>query len=347
MDILQLVFLNQRHDFAFVAKFRTISKNCKNFAAEWTIEFTCPIGPIEQLYIMQFKNLRKIKNAYYITDEMLQHFKYLTYLDIEENDDITGEGIKYLINLRTLNANSTLITDEALKNLQLHELKINFNENITDAGIAHLPLRKLHAKCTNITNVAIAKMNLNTLDASFNSSITDEVVMKLELSCLYAANNINITNKSLSKCLRKLDCSYDCTITNEGINGLTNLEVLIVNYNNKITNDAIKNLQLKRLYACSTLGIDDEGIAHMTNLQHLAISHNSNVTDKSVIKLTSLKTLYASGNSNVTDESVKHLTNLQKLWIQGTSGVTDVGIRSLKLRYLNSAHNKNVTITTC
>jgi hypothetical protein len=70
-----------------------------------------------------------------ITDECLKYLP-LKSLGLTLNDNITDEGIKKL-QLHSLHCNKN-ITDEGIKNMPLNILKCHWNRNITNKGIKNL-----------------------------------------------------------------------------------------------------------------------------------------------------------------------------------------------------------------
>jgi hypothetical protein len=83
---------------------------------------------------------------------------------------------------------------------------------------------------------------------------------------------------------------------------LTNLRILFVYNNSKIT---------------------DEGIKHLTNLPTLYAVNNPNITDEGIKYLTNLKVLYAFDNPKITNKGIKNLTNLRRLDIHPNPTITN------------------------
>lgn len=106
-------------------------------------------------------------------------------------------------------------------------------------------LRKLQC-ANNTTNTDLQQlMFLEELDLNFNDLITDVGLKHLNLNCLVA--------------------NYNGVLTDEGIKHMINLQRLMIAMCTKITDNGLKNLQLKFL-DCSGTRITNKGIAHM-NLQ--------------------------------------------------------------------------------
>ena len=60
------------------------------------------------------------------------------------NENITDEGIKHM-NLYTLSAMYSKISDKGIKHMNLHTLVASLNKNISYEGIKHMNLYILHA----------------------------------------------------------------------------------------------------------------------------------------------------------------------------------------------------------
>ena len=62
-------------------------------------------------------------------------------LSLNDNQNITDEGLKYIPNITVLFlCRNEKITDQGLKHIpKIKQLHLNSNENITNAGLAYIP----------------------------------------------------------------------------------------------------------------------------------------------------------------------------------------------------------------
>ena len=131
----------------------------------------------------------KLKKLYYngcleITD------LYNVANNIKHN--LCDNDLKYFKKLKKLDASCSneKITDDGIRNMNLHTLDASFNSKITDDGIKNMNLHTLNArKNSKITDEGIKNMNLRTLNARGNSKITDEGIKNMNLHTLYARYN--------------------------------------------------------------------------------------------------------------------------------------------------------------
>ena len=82
------------------------------------------------------------------------------------------------MNLHTLYASYTKITDEGIKNMKLHTLYAYWDSKITDEGIKNMKLHTLDAcgRDSKITNEGIKNMKLHTLNSNRNKKISYNII---------------------------------------------------------------------------------------------------------------------------------------------------------------------------
>lgn len=163
-----------------------------------------------------------------ITDNgILKISDTLEELGLSLNRKITNTSLFHCKKIKKLNLSyNSIITGDALKNLQLLELNLSGNHMITDYDIVKMSsLKKLILKgsCA-VSNFGIIDLNLDYLDCSNNENINDFGLMNMNLSELYARDGSGISfnflkNKKFSKIdvmnnkninhkkLKKIDCS--------------------------------------------------------------------------------------------------------------------------------------------
>ena len=110
------------------------------------------------------------------------------------------------------------------------------------------------------------------------------------------------------------------------------LRVLNLSWNNNISNDDIKHLNLHTLHVSNNYKLRNTSWRH--------ISNNETITDEG-IKHMQLHTLNVSGNPRITDEGIKHM-KLHTLFASHDSGISNNGIKSMKLRVLDASENFNI-----
>lgn len=200
-----------------------------------------------------------ISNHVNIKNIDIKDLTNLTDLQLYHKNNITEDGIKDLINLKTLYICS--ISDNKninglMKLTNLISLSF-FNPSLTDKNLS--PLHKLkYLSLTNtnlITDNSLSRLtNLIELNLNCNKSkITDDCLLRLtNLKSLSLRDNNKITNKGICNHtnLTKLDIGTNDSITE--ISHLHNLKTLYADHNDKIGYSQIENLsKLKKLYCCN------------------------------------------------------------------------------------------------
>ncbi len=270
----------------------------------------------------------------------------------------------------SLNDSSLISLSNRFK--KFSNLNLNYNNTITDCGIAdltkltYLNLNENHL----ITNSGISNLtNLTHLNLGHNLMITNsgiEILTKLTQLNLFENTKIsyagisNLTNlKELNlkmwifsgqqlikdadvanlTQLSHLNISGNKLITNSGISNLTNLLHLDCS-GNDITEEGVKNLT-KLISLDAKFTITNDFIRNFTSLKKLTLKSGDLVNNDGVKYLTQLTDLTLC-NKLITDLGISHLTNLTKLDVEKTScSVTWLGIRKLNnLRNLNSLKEK-------
>ena len=141
------------------------------------------------------------------------------------------------------------LNDDILKNFKYTQaLDTTWTPRITNDGI-----KDLH--------------NLRKLNASSYSAITNVKIKHLWLNSLLAYANKNITNGIKGMPLKFLLAEVCDGITDASIKEMTTLKKLFASYNDNITNDALKKLDLDELTAYFNPNITIEGVEHMRNLK--------------------------------------------------------------------------------
>jgi hypothetical protein len=188
--------------------------------------------------------------------------------------------------------------------LNLQELSIEKNKNITDQGLIDFAnncstLLKLNIKnCEKITDIGIIDLTkilkcLNSFhfgNYDDNDNITDESLIAISKNCL------NLKVLKMYCCLR---------ITNIGFNALSTT--------------SLKNLIELYFHGCNNL--NDSNVMEMSkyfsNLQVLSLNSNQNLTDESIIAITSncknLNTIIIDYCQNITNIGFESITNCLKL----------------------------------
>lgn len=263
------------------------------------------------LKVYDFCNIKK-RYLKKLTNDILYHYPYITKLDIRYSLKVNDDGIKRL-RLNVLYANK-LITDEGIKNMKLEILHANKNRNITNDSLINM------------------KKSLKKLYVAGNNKITSESVKDLDLEVLDVGFAIVHYNK----------CGYLPAVTDDSIRHMKNLKELYICGNRNITNNGIKDMNLKILNAnCAFMGmlpqITDDGIRHM-DLEELYIQANTAITDEG-IKNKQLKILYAN-LTNITDYGIK---NMDLKILYASSFIIDNGIRHMNLKELYLYENNNIS----
>lgn len=189
--------------------------------------------------------------------------------------------------------------------------------------------------------------NITSLDLSYQSPdhfyhISCDVVTKLtKLTKLGLYNNTVIHSIDLPVSITHLDIGcFNTTLDGCCLSVLTNLKVLELSLNSKITNEHISNLtsitQLR--VACNNI-IDDVGLYNLTNLtsldmvyskitgsvfyrlgstlNHLKLAYTENLDRKALVSLPGLKTLEIHDAKNLSCDTLSILTSLEALTIIG------------------------------
>jgi hypothetical protein len=107
-----------------------------------------------------------------------------------EFEGVTDADLLPLTKLTTLNISRTLISDDAIKVMNLTSLELS--ERVSDVGLEGISdigtsgLRDLtHLDITKVTNAGIKLLsNLTALNLAFNESITDEGIELIRLRTL-------------------------------------------------------------------------------------------------------------------------------------------------------------------
>lgn len=79
-----------------------------------------------------------------VTSDTLKRHKYITELDIMDNDDIIDDDIKHLTSLKVLYVNKN-ITNKGLKEINLNIINIFDNNNVDVDGFKHMDLKTIYA----------------------------------------------------------------------------------------------------------------------------------------------------------------------------------------------------------
>ncbi len=193
-----------------------------------------------------------------ISDNSLQYFTNLTYLDINTQINITDQSIKNLVLLQKLFMYvNNIITDDSIKLLtNLTCLSIDYNKSITDRGICTLTKLKYLGLTGDkrITDFGLCQLTgLKSLLLKRNRNISTSGVLQLNLKSLALSNE--------SLCILTTDMT-----------------------------------QLKSLYLFGCKLPTDNLIGMLVNLRHLTISVTPQITIKSLSLLTNLKSLWSSSN---------------------------------------------------
>lgn len=178
---------------------------------------------------------------------------------------------------------------------------------------------------------------ITNLGKRYDVKLTDESVMlfsnlkKLSISAYRFDGDGNIVT----------NLDYDQSmiypeITDKGLQNL-NLEILEIIWNDNITDNGIKHMNLKHLM--SNQNITDEGIKNM-NLDILFLNNN-NITNEG-IKHMNLKTLTLGCFSNITDDAIKNM-KLKNLTLFDTNNITNDGIKNMNLCSLTLSDNETIT----
>lgn len=269
------------------------------------------------LKMIDFLSCDIVKYRDLLTDDILKNYKYIVKLNICGNKNVKNIG--HLIYLRVLWANSCVINDSSLKNMNL--VKLSIHSCPTIKNINHMTkLKKLIASgdTCNFEGSTHGYCGIN--DASLHGLN----LIKLDISRNFKIKDINHLTK-----LRKLSVLSGCSkeLAETGMRNLT-LDKLNIGYNWKI-----------------------KDIRYMTSLKKLNISGNSGVSDESLQSMNLIE-LNASGNYRV--KNIGHMTNLESMdasgnydhnieQLESVCGVEDADLQNLNLIHLYPVYNKKIT----
>ena len=188
-------------------------------------------------------------------------------------------------------------SDKILKNLtNLSELHLVNNKHITD--INHL--------------TKLTRLDISGADTIIKDEGISNLTNLLQLSINY--NSIKIINDFTK--LTSLQANYNDQINNDNLKSLTDLKLLSIYQNYKITD-----------------------LNHLINLEILDVGGLFvSITNDSFKQLTSIKVLRVDNNKLVTD--IRHLTNLVYLSAEFWSGISEDNIKGLtKLKEIKCDNN--------
>lgn len=259
--------------------------------------------------------------------------------DVDLTNPIPGWEFIY-INLTNLNLSSWTeanVTDKSLCRLTgLKKLDLSANTLISNLGVSNLiNLTDLTlAQNDNISDDALSSLtNLSLLDLSYCSRISNDALSNLtNLKDLSLASNYKITGKGISNLdLMSLDIAGNIKIGNTDIECQTNLTLLNLHYNNRISPNALFKLtKLKSLvisaYMNKCSSMRDQDLLLFSNLKMLDINENPNITDNSLSKLTDLTVLVLDRNKLITEKTLSHLSNLTILSLESNNKINDAAL---------------------
>lgn len=181
-------------------------------------------------------------------------------------------------------------------------------------------LRHLFLPCGELipTNIVKSMTNLETLgiQSRFTLTIDDLCEMPnlvhlslggsipfVDLSRLTRIGSLTLDNVTcrghdmhivFPSSLRNLRLKHNYSVTDTDFANLTNLRSLILEMTRRITDDALKHLDLLEEIDIrgSTSSITDMGLGYLTSLRKLCVDRYSHVTDKAISKLPLLTKLY-------------------------------------------------------
>lgn len=259
-------------------------------------------------------------------------FEKKEFLDLLYEYDLIEDTIKEMCKkgLEIMNDDILLYISQYI---DIDVLNAEYNPDITDKGIADMILCELNAS---------SYPDNSELDCG----ITDNGIkhMNCDLFSLNALGNIKITNEGIKNngALTILDASYNENITDDGLKEL-DLEELNISFNNQVTGQGIKHMNLEILIANECDKITDDGIIHMDLHVLNASGFDNQISDVSVQEMKNLTKLDASNNYNITDNSIKFLHDLKILNISGNDAVTNISLCYLDLIELDISCNEVVS----
>jgi hypothetical protein len=350
IDIYRLIFNNSdlRTQIYLVSTNKYLRKNLK----------------IVNLYDvdMEFRDL--------LTEKILKNKIFKNVTSFDANNLQLIKNVSFMKSLKKLNSWNGSINQKGIKDLDLEELNIAFNEKIYDVSfmtslkklnisyrrkkinisnlkslkiliadessikqkdIEELKLEELHFNYNlKINNLLFMKKTLKKLKVTHHKNIGQNEIKNLKLIELDATNNHKITDVSFMKSLKILRAINLCGIDQNGIFGLM-LNELYVCDNRKIIDVSFMS-SLKILHASSNSGIDQNGIQNL-KLIELDVSYNKKIKD--ITHITSLKKLNISYTE--VNQRSRNFLNLIEL---NACGINQKDIEELKLLFLTSEYNK-------
>lgn len=277
-----------------------------------------------------------------LTEDILRQRKYQNLKMLR----ISGPrmNLNFLKKIKKLDISMSGFNHCDFEELELEFLNVSHCPNITDlskmTSLKELIIRShgnygRHSK-SRLYNLGIMGLtNVEILDVSGNKNIISVNHMK-SLKKLYARGDSGICDKGIHELseLEVLDIR-----DNEKVSDLKNLNLkqLDVSSNNRYDIDIKHMTNLVQLRACGNCGINNDSIKGM-NLKTLDASNNVKISD--IISITQLKVLIACGNSEINDNSIKDL-NLERLDVSGNQRISSIQ-HMTKLKVLIARDNSGI-----
>jgi len=204
------------------------------------------------------------------------------------------QGLKYMAIFKNVRLKLSLddtdeLTFDKIKFDKLTELDVGNNPTLTNDF--------LMTYGTNLVSLGLAR----------NEHITNSTLGNLtKLTYLELFNNKVIENDALSRLMNLKHFSIGDTsrITSAGLSTLKNLETLDLAFDEKIDDDCLIHLQLKKICIGWNDVITDRGLLSLQSLTSLNISSGSNITDFALCQMTSLVSLKMNDNTKITDAGI-------------------------------------------
>lgn len=230
--------------------------------------------------------------------EVVVGIKHLVICDLSQSNYLHDDDVALLTSmrdLRRLEIGSAEITNEALKQLSiinaLSHLRIRYNENITDSGIAHLAglrdLQHLALECLTITGSTLALLHCANLQ-SLHISQCKALDSRLLVGCAFA--------RSL-QVLAIEECGYfDSNAPLRGLEEYTSLGVVELSHTYSswyFYNPSGASLCVRYL-GLSFTNVRDRDFASLGNLDRLIclnVAYSRGVSDASLKYLARHRTL--------------------------------------------------------
>ena len=239
------------------------------------------------------------------SDRVLMRFTALTELTLSfgHRHNITNRSVERLTNLTSLNLNyNECVTGDAIR----------FPEKLRVLGLA---------SNEQFFNPCLVRMtNLVALDLRNNRYICSSSVRKLQsLSFINLDSNHRITLDDLSALpnLTSLDLTRNTKIRD--VSTLTQLTTLILDANQRIDDHSLSSLtRLSCLSLAYNRTIGDTGLRSLTNLTALSLKNNVTITDAGLSTLTGLTRLNLKRNRKITGGALTGLSRLTELNIVDT-----------------------------